>query len=101
MVLRNLIPQMVKELLCKNPKRKDTARSLLNTGTNANLPHAGFTFALHLVHTLKSFRDYCVPDIVLVNITNTTLKAFSSKRSLSRKKKKCTPQNKWEERMHF
>lgn len=26
MVLRNVIPQMDKELLCKNPKRRDTAR---------------------------------------------------------------------------
>lgn len=38
-----------------------------------------------------------MPDTVLVNTTNTTLQkmwALSSRRSLSRKKKKCIPQNK-------
>lgn len=38
-----------------------------------------------------------MPDTVLVNTTNTTLEkmwALSSRRSLSRKKKKCIPQNK-------
>ena len=96
--LRNLTPQMDQELLCKNPKRKDTARWLLRTGPNVSLPHAGFNFCPSLGSYLGSFRVYYVPDTVLVNTTNTTLEkvwAFSSRRSWSRKKKKkCTPENK-------
>lgn len=97
MVLRNVIPQMDTEFLSKSPKREDTARKLLKTGTNANLPHAGFSLCPSLGSYLESFRAYYMPDTVLVNTTNTTLEkvwALSSRRSLSRKKKKCIPQNK-------
>lgn len=55
----------------------------------------GSAFALHSVSYLESFRVYYMPDTVLVNTTNTTLEkmwALSSRRSLSRKKKKCIPQ---------
>lgn len=78
------------EFLSKSPKREDTARKLLKTGTNANLPHAGFSLCPSLGSYLESFRAYYMPDTVLVNTTNTTLEkvwALSSRRSLSRKKK--------------
>jgi hypothetical protein len=68
---------------------------LLKIGTNVNLPHAGFSFCPSLGSYLESFRVYYMPDTVLVNTTNTTLEkmwALSSRRSLSRKKKKCIPQ---------
>lgn len=68
---------------------------MLKKGTSVNLPHVGLSFCPSLGSYLGSFRVYYKPDTVLVNTTNTTLEkmwALSSRRSLSRKKKKCIPQ---------
>lgn len=61
-----------------------------------SLPHAGFSVRPSPGSYLESFRVYYMPDTVLVNTTNTTWEmwALSSRRSLSRKKRKCIPQNK-------
>ena len=62
-----------------------------------SLPHAGFSVRPSLGSYLESFRVYYMPDTVLVNTTNTTWEemwALSWRRSLSRKKRKCIPQNK-------
>lgn len=61
-----------------------------------SLPHAGFSVRPSPGSYLESFRVYYMPDTVLVNTTNTTWEmwALSSRRSLSRKKRKRIPQNK-------
>lgn len=62
-----------------------------------SLPHAGFSVRPSPGLYLESFRVYYMPDTVLVNTTNTTWEemwALSSRRSLSRKKRKRIPQDK-------
>lgn len=96
MVLRNLSPKWIRNYHIRSQREK-TQLGNYEDMDKCQSATCWVQLCPSLGSYLESFRVYYKPDIVLVNTTNTTLEkrwALSSRRSLSRKKKKCIPQNK-------